>query len=133
VLRAVADTNAVVSGLLWQGSLRPLLAAARARRIALYTSAVLLEELAEVLTRVKFGARIASSNYDARELVYRYTRLARLVVPAEIGPVSRKLSEECVRRGNVHERLADAGSLAHARGLDQLNQPVAAELRAETQ
>lgn len=87
MLRAVADTNAVVSGLLWQGPLRELLAAARARRVALYTSAVLLEELAEVLTRAKFGARIATSGYDAREFVYRYTRLAKLVVPAEIGPV----------------------------------------------
>jgi putative PIN family toxin of toxin-antitoxin system len=84
VLRAVADTNTVVSGLLYRGSERALLEAARAGRFALYTSAVLLAELADVLPRAKFATRIAAMS--VARIVRRYARLATRVVPAQIGP-----------------------------------------------
>ncbi len=47
-MRVVADTNLVVSGLLWQGPPRRLLDLARERKITLCTSATLLAELADV-------------------------------------------------------------------------------------
>jgi len=50
-MRIVADTNIVVSALLWRGNPRRLLDAARDGIIELFTSAVLLEELEEVLSR----------------------------------------------------------------------------------
>ena len=50
-MRIVADTNTVLSGLLWQGAPRRLLDLARERKITLCTSLVLLAELAEVMTR----------------------------------------------------------------------------------
>jgi len=48
-MRVVADTNIVVSGLLWKGNPRRLLDAARDGTIDLFTSAVLLTELEDVL------------------------------------------------------------------------------------
>jgi uncharacterized protein len=46
-MRIVADTNTVLSGLLWLGPPRRLLDLARERAITLYTSPTLLAELAE--------------------------------------------------------------------------------------
>ena len=86
-MRVVADTNIVVSALLYDGAERRLLDAARSGRIALYTSAVLLDELADVLPRTKFSDRVAASKLSIRQLVRRYARLAARVIPAEIHPV----------------------------------------------
>lgn len=83
----VADTNTVVSGPLWQGAPRQALLAARAGRLALYTSATLLAELEDVLVRVKFSERLSKAETTARELVLGYAALARLVSPAPIGHV----------------------------------------------
>ncbi|MCC7486903.1 MAG: putative toxin-antitoxin system toxin component, PIN family [Burkholderiales bacterium] len=85
-MRVVADTNTIVSGLLWTGASRALLDAARDRRISLYTSAALLEELAQVLPRAKFARRVVASRMSIPRLVRRYARLAQRIVPADIGP-----------------------------------------------
>jgi uncharacterized protein len=50
-VRIVADTNTILSGLLWQGPPRQILDRARAGVITLHTSLVLLAELAEVISR----------------------------------------------------------------------------------
>ena len=86
MLRAVADTNTVVSALLWQGTPAVLLKSAEAGALALYTSAVLLDELAEILAREKFAGRIVASGLAIDSLVSRYARLAMQVLPAEIYP-----------------------------------------------
>ena len=83
-MRVVADTNTIVSGLLWKGAPRALLDAAREERISLYTSAALLEELAQVLPRAKFTKRVAASRMSIERLVRRYARLAQRIVPADI-------------------------------------------------
>ena len=85
--RAVADTNIVISALLWKGAPRELFDAARAGRITLYTSAELLAELAEVLARAKFAERLAAARMNAERLARRYARLASRVTPAEVKPV----------------------------------------------
>lgn len=85
-LRVVADTNIVVSRLLWRGAPRALLEASRAGQISLYTSAALLAELAEVLPRAKFAKRVAAARMGVERLVRRYARLARRITPAEIKP-----------------------------------------------
>ena len=59
-LRLVLDTNIVVAGLLWNGLRRWLLEAAIAGEVELYSSAVLLAELAHTLGYAKFAARIDS-------------------------------------------------------------------------
>lgn len=86
-VRAVADTNTVVSGLLWAGAPRALLIAARAGKLSLYTSATLLDELSDVLARAKFAKRVAASNMSVEHLVLRYAQFARRVIPASIDPV----------------------------------------------
>ena len=80
-MHVVADTNTVVSGLLWYGPPRQVLDAARMGTITLSTSASLLAELADVLQR------LARANVTPYTLVFGYAALARLVVPAPIEPV----------------------------------------------
>jgi putative PIN family toxin of toxin-antitoxin system len=86
-MRVVADTNTIVSGLLWQGVPRRILDAARGERISLFTSAILLAELEEVLNREKFAQRLALAGVTTRELVLGYAALATRVESARIAPV----------------------------------------------
>ncbi|MBI3371927.1 MAG: PIN domain-containing protein [Betaproteobacteria bacterium] len=57
----VADTNTVISGLLWSGPPQQLINAARAKRITLYSSVALTAEFAEVIVRDLFPATGAST------------------------------------------------------------------------
>lgn len=86
-MRVVADTNVVVSGLLWRSIPRRILDAARAGDIDLFTTAILLAELEDVLNREKFAARFASTGLAPRDLVFGYAALAFIVEPSEIEPV----------------------------------------------
>jgi len=86
-MRVVADTNIVVSGLMWRGNSRRILDAARADDIQLFTTVVLLAELEDVLGREKFAARLASVAVTPREMVLGYASLASVIEPAEIEPV----------------------------------------------
>jgi len=86
-MRTVADTNVVVSGLLWRGPSRQLLDAARQGRVELFTSGALLDELEEVLQREKFLTRLAAAQVQAHDLVTGYAALATVVHPAHIEPV----------------------------------------------
>ncbi len=86
-MRVVADTNTVVSGLLWHGNPRRVLDAARAGALQLYTSAALLAEIDEVLQRPKFAQRLSLVGVASHTLVLGYAALASLIVPAAISPV----------------------------------------------
>ena len=80
-MRIVADTNTVLSGLLWQGTPRRLLDLGRERKITLCTSLVLLAELAEITARDKFAERLRAAGVSATELLQDYERLAETVTP----------------------------------------------------
>lgn len=86
-MRVVADTNTVISGLLWVGAPRHLLDAARSAQITLFTSSILLAELEDVLLRDKFARRLAGSGVEAKTLILGYAALATLVEPAVLAPV----------------------------------------------
>lgn len=86
-MRVVADTNIVVSGLLWRGPARRMLDAARDDIIELFTSAVLLDELENVLSREKFVKRLEAANVTAHELVLGYAALATVIEVEPIEPV----------------------------------------------
>ena len=86
-MQVVADTNIVVSGLLWRGTPRQILDAARDGLIGLFTSATLLEELEDVLSREKFGALLEAANVTAHDLVLGYAALATVIEVEEIEPV----------------------------------------------
>jgi uncharacterized protein len=86
LVRVVLDTNTIVSGLLWRGPPRQLLDAARETRITLYSSTALVAELAEVIARERFLPHLRTAGVSAVELVADFAQLARLVIPADIGP-----------------------------------------------
>ncbi len=72
-MRAVLDTNTVVSGFLWEGAASGLLTAARERRIDLYTSADLLAELIDVLPRKKFARKLQAAGLSVAQLTQLHT------------------------------------------------------------
>lgn len=80
-LRLVLDTNVVASALLWGGSPRLLLQAARDKRVLLFTSMPLLAELTDILGRPKFGKKIEASLLTVDQLVDHYAALTTLVRP----------------------------------------------------
>ena len=96
-MRIVADTNTVLSGLLWQGPPRRLLDLARQRTVTLCTSPTLLAELAEVIGRDKFVQRVRAATLSATELVQDYERLAEVVEPQPLpAPTSRDSDDDHV-------------------------------------
>ena len=86
-VRAVLDTSVVVSGLLWRAAPRQVLDAARDKRLTLHTSGVLLDELAEVLSRPHLASVIAANHTSPEFLMQRYAMLAQLVIPAQTARV----------------------------------------------
>jgi putative PIN family toxin of toxin-antitoxin system len=86
-MRVVADTNILVSGLLWRGNPRLVLEAARDGLISLHTSGVLLDELEDVLIREKFAVRLLAAGVRAHELVLGYGALAKVIEPGRIASV----------------------------------------------
>ncbi len=96
-MRIVADTNIVLSGLLWQGPPRRLIDLGRERALTLCTSLTLLAELAEVIGRPKFAQRVQAAGLSAATLVQDYARLAEIVEPALLPtPVSRDPDDDQV-------------------------------------
>ena len=96
-MRIVADTNTVLSGLLWQGPPRRLMDLARQRVFTPCTSATLLAEFAEVIARDKFAQRVLAAGLSAAELVQDYTRLAQIVEPQPLpAPVTRDPDDDHV-------------------------------------
>jgi putative PIN family toxin of toxin-antitoxin system len=61
--------------------------AARAGDIQLFTTAVLLAELEDVLSRERFASRLASAGVKSQELVLGYAALASVIASPEIEPV----------------------------------------------
>jgi putative PIN family toxin of toxin-antitoxin system len=83
-MRTVADTNVVVSGLLWSGPSRRILDLARDGELQLFTSPQLLEELEDVLHRRKLARRLSLAGVAPWDLVAGYAALARVVLPVHV-------------------------------------------------
>jgi putative PIN family toxin of toxin-antitoxin system len=86
MMRAVADTNIVVSGLMWSGAPYQVLEAARSGVISLFTTPVLLLELELVLQRKKFARRLSQAGVTVQTLVLGYGSLATVIAPVSIAP-----------------------------------------------
>lgn len=96
-MRIVVDTNIVVSALLWGGPPRAVLTAAREQRITLYTSAPLIAELEDVLSRNKLARRFAAIGRTPGDALDRYLALVRFVTPAMLeAAVSRDPDDDQV-------------------------------------
>ena len=61
-MRAILDTNVLLSGLLWHGPPHRLLERVRDGTLTLVSSPALLAELAEVIERPQFASVLARSN-----------------------------------------------------------------------
>ena len=85
-VRVVADTNTIISGLMWSGVPRQILNAARMGRIQLFTSAALLAELDDVLRREKFARQLARVGTQPRRLLSQFAALALVVHVPPIAP-----------------------------------------------
>ncbi len=80
-VRFVADTNIIISGLLWHGSPRLVLESARQVGLELFTSPAILSELDDVLRRPKFESLLVSVGSSAQAVLLQYSALASLVHP----------------------------------------------------
>lgn len=80
-MRLVLATNVVASAILWGGTPRLLLQAARDKRVELFTSTAMMAELTDILGRRKFARKIAASQLTIDQLVDGYAQLAALVRP----------------------------------------------------
>ena len=83
-MRFVADTNTIVSALLWRGSPHRLIAAMDDYPIDFYTSRVLLAELADVLPRRKLAKAIRATGKTPAQLIAEYEGFVTVVMPASI-------------------------------------------------
>lgn len=86
-LRIVADTNSVVSGLLWFGAPSRLVDAALDGKVRFVTSIVLLAELDRVLQRPKFEQQLTKRGLGVTDIFDGYVALSELVEAGPIEPV----------------------------------------------
>jgi putative PIN family toxin of toxin-antitoxin system len=86
-MRLVADTNTIISGLLWQGAPRQVLDLAFSGQLDLFTSATLLTELEDVFHREKFLQRLQLVGADPHELILEYAALATIVRPVKLSTI----------------------------------------------
>ena len=84
-MRAVLDSNVLVSAILSSsGPPRRLLDGARAQRFELLSSAVLMTELFDVISRAKFAARLARAGFTPFGIASDIWRLAIIATPLVI-------------------------------------------------
>lgn len=80
-MRAIIDTNVLLSGLLWHGAPHRLIEAVRTGAVGLVSSPALLAELAEVIGRAKFDVVLERSNTSREQTLDEVQRLAEVVEP----------------------------------------------------
>lgn len=96
-MRLVIDTNVLVSAFLWQGTPGRLIELATENEIALFTSRVLIDELAATLGKTKLARSVLATGLTADKMLRNYRRLAT-VVPTRrlVQQVSRDIDDDAV-------------------------------------
>ena len=80
-VRAVVDTNVLLSGLFWRGRPHALMEQVRGGTLTLISSPALLAELAEVMNRPKFQLILARSSTDPDQTLGELRWLAEIIDP----------------------------------------------------
>jgi putative PIN family toxin of toxin-antitoxin system len=94
-VRVVLDTNVLISGLLWHGAPHDLIEQARASRIEVVSSAVLVREFLAVVRRRKFRSALARSGTDAERLRRELECLIEVIdPPPAVQPTSRDSDDD---------------------------------------
>jgi uncharacterized protein len=96
-VRAVVDTNVLLSGLIWHGTPHTLLEQVRAGTLVLVSSPGLIAELASVLARPKFHAVLARTKTNPERMLAELGRLAEIIDPPPLPtPRSRDGDDDAV-------------------------------------
>jgi putative PIN family toxin of toxin-antitoxin system len=84
MIRAVLDTNIMVSGLLWGGLPGLVFQAARDELFVAILTESLLSETISVLARDKFAEQLAAQQVNLESLTNQYRAAAEIVEAAEV-------------------------------------------------
>jgi len=96
-VRAVIDTNVLLSGLIWHGAPHALIEQVPTGALTLINSPTLIAELVDLITRPKFRSALAQSNTDPERMLAEVGILAEIIVPRPLGaPVSRDADDDAV-------------------------------------
>ena len=128
-MRAVVDTNVLLSGLLWRGTPHRLIEEVRTGALTLISSPALLAELGEVIRRPKFQTILDRSHTDPQQMLRELQQLAEIVdPPLLVVPVSRDRDDDVVLALAVAAQAnliisgdADLLSLGHHAGIPIVN------------
>lgn len=97
-MRLVLDTNVVVSALLWRGAPYRLIESIRRQveAVSVYTSAPMLVELADVLSRPQLGKRLDAIALTATEVLTDFATFADIVEPTPVHGVAPDADDDIV-------------------------------------
>ena len=84
MIRAVLDTNIIISALFWGGPPGLVFAAARNDQFVALLTDELADELAKVLAREKFGNQLLQRRLTVEAVLAQYHAAAELITPAEV-------------------------------------------------
>lgn len=86
MIRAVLDTNILISGSLWSGSPRLVLDTVYRRQVLPLVTEPMLDEMRDVITRAKFVGRLQQINQSAELVISRLTAYMEIVEASPIAP-----------------------------------------------
>ena len=96
-MRAIIDTNVLLSRLLWRGQPHALPEHVRTGTLAMVSSPALLAELAEVIGRAKFDAILTQTNTSRERSLAEVRQLAEVIEPPPLTqPVCRDPDDDAV-------------------------------------
>ncbi len=96
-MRAVIDTNVLMSGLLWRNTPHALLEQVRNGTVMLISSPALLAELARVIDRPKFDVILLRTNTSRTQALAEVRQLAEVIDPPPLAqPVCRDKDDDAV-------------------------------------
>ena len=96
-MRAVIDTNVLLSALLWGGKPHALLEQVRNGAVTLISSPALLAELARVIDRPKFDVILLRTNTSRAQTLAEVRLLAEVIDPPPLAqPVCRDKDDDAV-------------------------------------
>jgi putative PIN family toxin of toxin-antitoxin system len=96
-MRAVIDTNVLLSALLWGGTPHALMEHVRNGTVTLISSPALLTELARVIDRPKFDVILLRTNTSRAQTLTEVRLLAEVIDPPPLAqPVCRDKDDDAV-------------------------------------
>ena len=84
MLRAVIDTNIIISALFWAGLPGRVFSAARNERFTALLTNALIAEMEHVLTRDKFAEQLSKRGLTIASIIEQYQSAALIVEPVEV-------------------------------------------------